>query len=232
VPQTGPAASAVRPLPVRNELLFDPQRKALLATETVLLKSSRVPGIGAGYPISWTAYVHSSAVSTNSIPPLNTPPCGPGAIRASLTYPVSPQTGEHAYLFALTNSSKTPCTLDGYPHVTLSHGSSPLPFVYRHGGGPYVTSRKPGRVNLDPGAHAYFAVAKYRCDSGVASAATLMTISHIGRAGTAVLNLSQLAITALDYCRKAIPGPGTDPGNTVTISPFEATQQAALPPTP
>jgi hypothetical protein len=145
---------------------------------------------------------------------------------------VSPQTGEHAYLFALTNRSGTSCTLDGYPRVTLSYGTHALPFVYRLGGRPYATTRKPRPVPLRPGARGYFLVAKYRCDAKVQSAATVMYVSHLGLGGVASVSLSGLGIGDLDYCRRYPGEQPVDPGNYVTVSPIEATAQAAVAPPP
>jgi hypothetical protein len=62
-------------------------------------------------------------------------------------------TGEHAMLFALTNRGSLKCMVRGYPRVTLFDASGQaLPFRYGHGGGSYVSSRKPLTVTLAPGA--------------------------------------------------------------------------------
>jgi len=89
LPPTGPGSTAGAPLPVRNELIFDATTKALLASETVLLKPSPVRGIGTGYPISWTAYVVSTTVPSSEVPTITPPPCPTGAVQLGLGPEVS-----------------------------------------------------------------------------------------------------------------------------------------------
>jgi Protein of unknown function (DUF4232) len=75
---------------------------------------------------------------------------------------VSPMTGEHAVIYALTNHGSVTCTLDGYPQVALySAPGIALPFRYTNGGGAYATHNKPATVVLAPGASAYVLVAKH-----------------------------------------------------------------------
>jgi hypothetical protein len=66
----GPVPGGERVLRTRSELIFDPRTMALLASETVLLEPSRIAGIDAGYPVTWTAYLASRAVSAASVPTL------------------------------------------------------------------------------------------------------------------------------------------------------------------
>jgi hypothetical protein len=231
-PPIGPRSEAGAPLPLRNEWIFDPQTKGLLASETLLLKASPTPGIGIGYPTTWTAYVTSKAVPAATVPPVAPPSCPPGSVQLGLGPPVSPQTGENAYLFTVTNRSSAPCTLDGYPRVILTHNSHSLPFVYRDGGGQYVTSRKPRAVTLRPNTAAYFLVAKYRCDNKTLAAATTIEIAHLGIGGIATVNLSSRGITNLGYCQRAPTGPRVDPGNYITVSPTEPTAGATFPRAP
>lgn len=218
------------PLRQRTELIFDPTTDALLATEDVLLQASPVHGIGVGYPISWTAFVGSRAEPASRVPKAPLLPCQQGSVQLEADpQPVSGQTGEHAYLFELTNQyGNSACTLDGYPNVSLSHDGRPLHFVYRRGGGRYVTARKPTTVTLKPFGHAYFVVAKYRCDGRIASAATVMYISRIGLGGAAEVELAANHITGIDYCARYPGDQKVDPGNYVTVSPIEPTPAATL----
>jgi hypothetical protein len=135
---------------------------------------------------------------------------------------VSPQTGEHADQFALTSGSAGPCTLDGYPRITLDDGRRLLTFMYAQGGGPYVTARRPQHVILAPGRRGYFLVGKYRCDGGVLYTATLIHVSLPGAAGSLTLGLSRSGVSRLDYCRRYARDQVVDPGNRVTVSPVAA----------
>jgi hypothetical protein len=139
---------------------------------------------------------------------------------------VSPMTGEHAVMYALTNRGSVTCTLDGYPRVVLySARGVALPFRYTNGGGAHATHNKPATVALAPGASAYVLVAKYRCDLGtVRTAATIqLTVPAAGGvtfAGREAAGGS--GSVGLSYCR----GGRDDPGQIVAVSPIEPTQQA------
>jgi len=231
-PANGPGAGTGASLPQRAELIFDPTTRALLASETVLLKSTPVPEIKAGYAISWTAYLTSSTLPASAVPKITPPPCQPGSVRLSLGERMAGQTGEHAYVFALTNQSSSACTLDGYPNVTLSSNGHGLRFAYRHGGPPYATTSKPGSVTLQPNGHAYFLLAKYRCDVKIQNTATTMYVAHLGLGGIATLQLQPLHITDLDYFARYRGDSRVDPGNYVDISPFERTIGATIAPLP
>jgi hypothetical protein len=78
--------------------------------------------------------------------------------RALVLHPgtyVSPATGEHAAMYALTNRGQVACTLKGYPQVVLTDATGAvLPFRYTKGGGAYVTSAPPVSVVLAHGASA------------------------------------------------------------------------------
>jgi hypothetical protein len=128
-------------------------------------------------------------------------------------------TGESAGFLMLVNGGGQACTLSGYPRVRLYAGGHLMPFHYASGGGPYVTTRPPGTVTVRPGGAARFLVAKYRCDFGEVSAATAITVTWSG-AGQASLTIpveARYVTGDLAYCS----GGSTDPGQTVTVSPFE-----------
>jgi hypothetical protein len=140
---------------------------------------------------------------------------------------VVPMTGEHAELYTLTNRGPRTCTVRGYPRVTLyADGGHALPFRYADGGGPYVTSAKPATVQLAPRAIAYLLVAKYRCDLGISSTATAIRLTlpaaH-GQAFTVRKSVDTVGVSGLSYCS----GGPHDPGQLITLSPVEPTQQAA-----
>ncbi|MDQ6777124.1 MAG: hypothetical protein M3071_13115 [Actinomycetota bacterium] len=87
-----------RALHTRSELVFDPGTMALLAFETVLREPSLIPGISAGYPVSWTAYVGSRAVPEPSVPSLRAlfgPHSSPTPFPTRLLGP-APIAGSHA----------------------------------------------------------------------------------------------------------------------------------------
>ena len=149
--------------------------------------------------------------------------------RALVLHPgtyVSPMTGEHAVMYALTNRGPAACTLQGYPQVVLTGAAGAvLPFRYAEGGGGYVTSARPVTVILAHGASAYILVAKYRCDLGIADNATTIKLTLPTTHGAAMAWREAIGISGsmgLSYCR----GGQHDPGQLVTVSPVEPTQQA------
>ena len=149
--------------------------------------------------------------------------------RALVLHPgtyVSPMTGEHAVMYALTNRGPAACTLKGYPQVVLADANGAvLPFRYAKGGGAYVTSARPVTVVLARGASAYVLVAKYRCDLGIETNAATIRLTLPTTHGAALVKGEAVGITGsmgLSYCR----GGQHDPGRLVAISPVEPTQQA------
>jgi hypothetical protein len=142
-------------------------------------------------------------------------------VTVSLGPGISAQTGEHGELFVLTNNSRGMCLVRGYPTIGLYDHDQPLPFIYRNGGGLYVTHRAPAEIALRPGAHAYFLIAKYRCDIGVLQSATTARISLPGSSRT-VIDLTTAVASRIDYCRPTRGDPRLDPGNKVGVSPIES----------
>jgi hypothetical protein len=215
--------------PQQSRLIFDSHSDALLATENVLLGRTSIRGVGPGYPVSWTAYTASKAVPASKSPRVPTPTCAGDATEPSLAGGVVPRTGEHAYEFRVKNNFGSRCTVSGYPSVTLIHGRRSLRFVYRRGGGPYVTRRKPQPVVLAPNASAYFLLAKYRCDGKTLSAATELSVGHLGLGGSWGVELASHHVDDLDYCARYAGDTRVDRGNYVYVSPLEPTISATLP---
>jgi hypothetical protein len=145
---------------------------------------------------------------------------------------VSPATGEDGDVFVLTNDSGRSCVVDGYPSVSLIERGRQLSFAYSRGGWPYMTTAEPRAVTLVPGGRAYFLVAKYRCDGGILHRATLIRVRPPGVRGALEAGLSRGGVSELGYCRRYPGDPRVDPGNRVTVSPIEASLQAALAPPP
>jgi len=117
---------------------------------------------------------------------------------------LSPATGEHGDIYTVKNTGSTPCTLSGYPTVTLTSGGRPLGFQYVHGGGPYVTRKPPVVVSLRPGATGYFLLAKYRCDLQSTATATTVRIRLPGQVTEHVLptptTTTEHGASVLTYC--------------------------------
>lgn len=144
------------------------------------------------------------------------PVCKASQLRLSGDRYVSPETGENAREFVLANRSARACALRGFPGVSLyDRRGRRLPFRYERGG-QYVRAVHPHRVLLHPGAHAYFLVAKYRCDAGMRRESAEIRVYP--PEGT-----SQLRRHAFfGFCR-AFHGPDErDPGNLVHLSPVTA----------
>jgi hypothetical protein len=145
--------------------------------------------------------------------------CAPGELAMRFNMRLSPATGENAGFLMLVNGGDQACTLSGYPRVRLYAGGRAMPFHYASGGGPYVTTSPPATVTLKPGGPVWFLLAKYRCDEGEVSVATTITVTWSG-ADAAPLSIPIAAgyVTGdLAYCA----GGSADPGQTVTVSPFE-----------
>ena len=143
-------------------------------------------------------------------------------MQAGLGPEVPEPTGQHTLTFVLTNTSKQPCELFGYPGVALLDDSGQeIPFTYAHSGDQVVTSRSPRQVELQPSEAAYITINKYRCDVGDREKVHTVELLVPGAASPIQLALSPTAMT-FAYC-----GPG-DPGSVVSVSPIAATMREAL----
>ena len=135
---------------------------------------------------------------------------------------VSEKTGQRTALVDLTNHGANMCFLDGYPGVSLLDASGrvlPLQSVWH--GDQMVTPAKPHRVDLSPGATAYFAVNQYRCDTTDLARATAIRVYPPDNSASLTSPLRPDGRT-LSYC-----GPG-DPGSVLAVSPIEDTPTDSL----
>jgi len=83
-----------------------------------------------------------------------------------------------------------------------------------------ITNRRPRPILLGSGDVAYFAINKYRCDRGARVAAVRVSVVLPATRGPLALALG--LEPPMDYC-----GPN-DPGDLVSISPFELTENGVL----
>jgi len=154
----------------------------------------------------------------------------------SLTAPISPQTGEHGRVFALINRAATACALDGTPTIALYAGRRRLPFRYRFSAGHrkrrYSSSAAPHRVIVQPGRAAFFLAAKYRCDLGVAAAASFVVAQMPGRRQALRLALpprgAGYGVGDFDYCRDSRGRGAGAPGSYIDLSAIAATEAATF----
>ena len=120
-------------------------------------------------------------------------------------------------IIAVNSASSTLCTITGYPKITFIQGTRPIPFTYLDGKGQYVTHQEPFAVTVGSGKMAYFLVAKYRCDVGLAERADGANVL-LSRQGTVYSVPDAWLRGAVNLCSGEKI---SDPGNTITVSPFE-----------
>ena len=174
------------------------------------------------------AAASSQPVAATTTSGKNNSPCPATALTVKQMHTGLPgASGEDGYAqFEVSTTQSNACTISGYPTVGLDDSAKkPIEFKYRHGGGPYVTSHPPAEVSLLGPTPAYFIVTKYRCDVRHAATAAWLRLRLPGYTRVWTFNLPGLP-GGFDYCQ-GIGEP--DPGNTVTVSPVEATFAATLP---
>jgi hypothetical protein len=132
---------------------------------------------------------------------------------------LSPQTGEHGFTITLTNVSPTSCQVHGYPSLRFyTSAGRLLTFGLRHKS-EYFRTTTPRIVTLASHAHAYFVVAKYRCDLRNRYVSTFFYILPLYTSGSPwVGHLSGNGVSQMDYCA----GPSTGPGQILNVSPVVA----------
>jgi hypothetical protein len=136
---------------------------------------------------------------------------GPGAVSAQL--------GEDGFTIALTNVSTRSCQIHGYPTVRFYTGAGRLlTFVYSHSS-QYFRHRAPRLLTLAPRAHAYFLVAKYRCDLGDRYVSSFFyLIAPYTTGSPSVEHTSGVGPGVMDYCKGSSRGPGQTLGITPIVS--------------
>jgi hypothetical protein len=160
----------------------------------------------------------SSVPSQASSP---TPQCITSNLSLGFGNRISAMTGEHATIFTLTNHGKLSCHLYGHPGVSFYDSKGRvLPFRYTWTGTQYMSQSMPKVIVLHPGARAYFLVAHYRCDVGIAMEARTVRVyppnatkQLFGRAAPSA------NVGGFTYCKGGVK----DPGQLVEVSPVRAT---------
>ena len=138
---------------------------------------------------------------------------------------VSPQTGEDAFTITLTNVSARLCQIHGYPTVRFyTPKGRLLTFSYAHTS-TYFRRMSPRVVNLAPGGHGYFIVAKYRCDLGNRYISSFFYLVAPYTTGSPwVVHASGdnngAGLGVMDYCK----GPPRGLGHSLGISPIVASR--------
>jgi hypothetical protein len=133
---------------------------------------------------------------------------------------------ERSFTLTLTNRGHRPCALEGYPRVLLFSAAGTVLDLPQMSHSQYITTASPRRVVLAVGATGYALVAKYGCVLGnlqTASQARLILLG-IGASTTFTIPIVR-TVGDLALCK----GGRSDPGNSIAVSPVEATLSATLP---
>lgn len=165
---------------------------------------------------------HASGSSPRASIPRPQGPCH--ELKVTFGEPISPVAGEEGFTLSFENASRSVCSLQGYPEISLFGANGRLPFAWIDGQspGPYFLRRSPGAVVLAPGHAAHVLVAKYRCDLGDVASAKTVAIRVAGTPGQA----TTLRLAAdLSYCR----GGPKSPGNTVGVTQFVTSISSVVP---
>jgi len=139
---------------------------------------------------------------------------------------LSPQTGEHGFTITLTNVSTTSCQVHGYPSLRFyTSAGRLLTFGLKHKS-QYFRTTTPRVVTLSPRSHAYFVVAKYRCDLRDRYVSKFFYVLPLYTSGSPwVGHLSGSGVSQMDYCA----GPSTGPGQILNVSPVVASLSELTP---
>jgi hypothetical protein len=134
---------------------------------------------------------------------------------------VTPATEELAYTLKLTNTEATSCTLGGYPTIRLMNAKQevlPFTYVHRATSGYLMTKASPKNFTLKAHSSAYVLIAKTTCvgSDGERAATLSLTAGAIGS------NVVTLSYPQIFLCV------GSDPGNSVAVSPLEPSPQATM----
>lgn len=151
------------------------------------------------------------------------PPCRTDELRVSFGETIQPASGYSPIVVAFTNRSTKTCSIQGYLTVSLyDSAGATLPFTFGHRETQEITGAAPHLVLVAPGAAAFGALDKYRCDIHTDGEVTTARLTPPNGGGALVLDLHRGPVWG--YC-----GMG-DPGSFVALTPIESTWRALLSP--
>ncbi len=206
--RTEPGSASLRPMRMRVS--------AILAVGVLVSACARSSGGFAAPPASTPVTTPASHASLSPAPgPSRTAaPCRVDHVRASVENGVA-ATGTYSLLLAFRNGGPLSCSLTGYPGISLLDSAGHvLPFRVTHAGNQVVTSAHPNPVTLQPGAEAYAAFGKYRCDGGDKAMAVGARVLLPGQPRSSSFTVRLILEPRVGFC-----GPG-DPGSTLAVSPI------------
>jgi Protein of unknown function (DUF4232) len=152
--------------------------------------------------------------------------CGSATLRVSPNGGFAAGTGATATTYVITNISKQPCKLKGFPRVRWYLANGRLaPFIYHRGfRGRTLGGAASMPVVLRSGNAARFFLLFYRCDLGSLGVARELHIMLPGSTeGPIRLRASS------NVCRPAHGRPQSDPGNEIQISPVVPDRRNGFP---
>jgi Domain of unknown function (DUF4232) len=127
--------------------------------------------------------------------------CDIGSMRVSFGPHWSEKTQQRTVTVRLTSHAGHACVVDGYPTVSLYNKQGhKLPFTYTHRGDQMVTSHRPKRFILRPGASAYFVLNQQACDQSPVVRAYALRVALRGSADTRRVAPIPRHFPAIYYC--------------------------------
>jgi Protein of unknown function (DUF4232) len=161
----------------------------------------------------------SSKSTTTTTTVTSTKECTAFQLAFSGPQPVSAQLGEDGFTITLTNVGTRSCQIHGYPTVRFyTNAGRLLTFSYSHAS-QYFHRRAPRLVTLAPRGHAYFLVAKYRCDLGNRYVSSFFYLfAPYTTASPTVKHTSGIGPGVMDYCKGSSRGPGQSLGITPIVA--------------
>lgn len=139
---------------------------------------------------------------------------------------VSEATEQHTLALRFRNLGPA-CLLYGYPRVTLVDAHGIIPFRIRHSD-QMIPARQARPVHVSMGAAAFLVLNKNACVAGSSASAELIEIATPSAPGSGKVSFRFPPRMPLPYRVPDACTDLTDPGWTLTVSPFVPTVRAAL----
>jgi hypothetical protein len=184
-------------------------RAPVVAAALVIIATLLGPALAAS-----AAKTVSKSTTTTTTASLE---CTAAALSFTGPEAISPQAGGQEFLVVLTNVSSHSCQVHGFATVRFyTSAGRLLTFVDKHSS-QYFHSPSPRLFNLAPHAHAYFEVAKSRCDTGNRYLSSFFYVLPPYTAGSPwVGHVSPSGVSEFAYCK----GSSRGPGQVVGVSPI------------
>ena len=211
---------------VTEALIKEARRRQRLRWFAVVTAVLVLAVVSAVLVTHFTSPAKKTTTRTVTKPTTALPTCLASQMLAANGPPLGGASEEGSFTVALANRGHGPCVLNGYPQVNLVTSAGAVLSLPPNAHSGFVTTAAPRPVTLGIGATGYILVAEFACVLGDLHAISRVRLALPGTGADTAFTIPIVrSVGALAFCKG---GPAA-PGNSLAVSPVEATLGATLP---